>query len=61
MAAKTFETCPEFFFQSSQNYVDDFLNFEFPIFNDFLFENFKLTIVSYGKIKNLNFLENERS
>ena len=36
--------------------VLDFLNFEFPIFNEFL--NF--TIVPYGETKNLNYLENER-
>ncbi len=61
IAAKSFETCPEFSSQwSSQNYVWDFWNFEFAIFNDFFFENFKFTIVAYGEIKNLNYLENER-
>ncbi len=36
IAAISFETCPEFSFQwSSQNYVYDFGNFEFLIFNDF--------------------------
>ncbi len=38
-----------------------FWNFEFSIFNDFFFENFNLTTVAYGEIKNLNYLENERS
>ena len=58
----SFETCPEFSSQwSSQNYGWDFLNFEFPIFNDFCFWKFKFTIVAYREIKNLNYLENERS
>ena len=62
IAAKSFETCPEFSSQwSSQNYVRDFWNFEFPIFNDFFFKIFKFTFVAYGQIKNLNYLENERS
>ena len=62
IAAKRFETCPEFSSQwSSQKYVWDFWNFEFLIFNDFFFENSKFTIVAYGEIKNLNYLENERS
>ncbi len=37
IAAKSFETCPEFSSQWSQNYVGDFWNFEFPIFNVFFF------------------------
>ncbi len=61
IAAKSFETCPEFFSQwYSQKYVWDFLNVYFPIFNDFFFENFKFTIVGYGEIKNLPYMENER-
>ena len=59
IAATSFETCPEFYSQwSSQNYVGDFLNFEFPIFNDF-FLNFKFTTVACGEIKTLNYLETE--
>ncbi len=62
IATKSFETCPEFSFQwSSQNYIWDFWNFEFPIFNNFFLKNSKFTIVAYGEIKNLNYLENERS
>ncbi len=38
-----------------------FLNFEFPIFNDFFLENLKFTIVPYGESKNLNYMEKERS
>ncbi len=57
IAAKSFETCPEFSYQwPSQSCVGDFWNFEFPIF-----QNFKFTIVAYRKTKNLNYLENERS
>ncbi len=45
---------------SAQNYVSHFWNFEFPIFNDFLFfETFKFTIVPYRETKNLIYLENE--
>ena len=56
------KTCPELSSQwSSQNYAWDFWNFEFLIFNFFFFENFKFTIVAYGEIKNLNYLENEQS
>ncbi len=43
IAAKTFQTCDTHEF-SWQNYVGDFWNFEFPIFNDFFFENFKFTL-----------------
>ncbi len=47
---------PDFFSQmSSQKYCFGFLNFKFPIFNEFL--NF--TIAPYGETKNLNYLENE--
>ncbi len=61
IAAESFQTFPKFSSQwSSQNYVWDFWNFEFLIFNDF-FLNFKFTIVPYGEIKNLTYLENERS
>ncbi len=53
IAAKTYETCPEFSSQrSSQNCIRGFWNFEFPIF----FQPFKFTIVAYGEIKNLNYL-----
>ncbi len=45
----------------SQNYAWDLWNFEFPIFNDFFFKNFKFTIVAYTEIKNLSHVENERS
>ncbi len=40
--------------------IFEILSFQF--FNDFFFKNFKFTIVhvSYGEIKNLNYLENER-
>ena len=50
IAAKSFQTCPESSFQlpSSQKYIRDFWNFEFPILN-IVFENFKLTIIAYGK------------
>ncbi len=34
-----------------------FWNFEFPSFNDFFFETFKFTMVAYGQIKNLHYLE----
>ncbi len=62
IAAKSFETCPEFSFQwSSQSYVWDFWNFKFLTFKDFIFENSKFPIVAYGDFKNLNYLENERS
>ncbi len=62
IAAESFQTLPEFSSQwSSKNYFWDFLNFYFAIFNYFFFENFKFTIVAYGEIKNLNYLENERS
>ncbi len=44
----------------SQNYVLDFSYFKFQILKDF-FENFKFTNVGYGEIKNLDYLENERS
>ena len=55
--AKSFQTSPEFSSQwSAQNYVGDVLNFEFLIFDDFFFKNFKFTIVAYGEIKNLNYL-----
>ena len=57
-----FETCPKVSSQwSSQNYVGDFWNFEFPIVNVFFFffEKSKFTIVAYGEIKNLNYLENK--
>ena len=30
------------------NYIWDVWNFEFPIFYEFFFENFKFTIVAYG-------------
>ncbi len=30
-----------------------FVNFEFLIFNDFVFEKFKFNIVAYGEAKNL--------
>ncbi len=51
IAAKSFQICPKFSFQrSSQYYGGDFRNFEFAIFNDFFFENFKFTIVPYGEI-----------
>ena len=57
IAAKSFQSCPEFSFQwSSQNCFEDFWNFELPIFDDFffyfwrfVFENFKFTI--FGEIK----------
>ncbi len=40
------QTCPEFSFQwFSQNYVEDFWHFEFPICNIFL-EKIKFTIVA---------------
>ncbi len=35
------------------------LNFEFATFNQCFCENFKFTIVPYGKTKNLNYWENE--
>ncbi len=38
--------------KTSQKYCFGFWNFEFPIFNDFFFENFKFTIVAYREIKN---------
>ncbi len=58
IAAEIFHIFPEFFSHwSSQNYDWDFWNLEFAIFNVF-FENFKFTIVAYGEIKNLNYLEN---
>ncbi len=56
IAAKSFETCPEFSSLCSQKYVGHFWNFEFPIFSDF-FENFKFTIVAYGEIKYVSYLE----
>ena len=61
IAAEGFETCPEFSSHwSSQNYVWDFeiLSLRFLMI---FFENIKFTIVAYGEIKNLNYLENERS
>ncbi len=59
IASKSFETFPEFFSEwSSQNSLGDFWNFESLSFNDFFFQNFKFTIVAYGGIKNLSYLEN---
>ncbi len=56
---KYVQTSPEFSSQwSSQNSVLDFWNFEFLIINDFFFKNFKFTMVAYGEIRNLNYLEN---
>ncbi len=47
IAAEPFQTFPEFSSQwSSQNYVWDF-----PIFKDFVFENFEFTIVACAEIK----------
>ncbi len=44
-------TSPEFSSQwSLTNYIQDFWNYKFPIFNDFFF-NFKFTIVLCGKTK----------
>ncbi len=61
IAAKSFETCPECFPQwSLQDYLVDLSNFEFPIFNNF-FSKISNSVVAYGEIKNLNYLENERS
>ena len=38
IADKNFQTCPEVSSEwSSQHYVWDFWQFEFPIFNDFVF------------------------
>ena len=55
IAAKRFETCPEFSSQwSSQNFVWNFWNFEFLIFNDCFSKIQKFTIVPYGEIKNLS-------
>ncbi len=62
IAATSFQTCPKISsYLSSPNHAGDVLNFEFPIVNIFFFENFKFTIVLYREIKNLNYLENERS
>ncbi len=49
ITAKSFETCYEF---SSQCMVLTklqwgFLNFEFPIFNDLFYKNFKFTIIAH--------------
>ena len=38
--------------------VFEFLNFRILII---LFQNFKFTIIAYGEMKNLNYLENEPS
>ena len=55
------ETCREFSSQwSSQKYIWGFWSFEFLIFNYF-FDNSKFTTVAYGEVKNLSYLENERS
>ena len=35
-----------------------FLKFWVSDFNDIFFENFKFTIVAYGEVKNLSYLEN---
>ena len=62
IATKSFQAFPKFSSQwSSQNCIGDFYNFEFPICNEFFFENFKFSIIAYAEIKNLNYLENERS
>ncbi len=61
ITAKGFQTSPEFSSNlSSQKYIWDFWNFAFPIYNDFFPENFKNTIVAYGEIKSLNYMENGR-
>ncbi len=63
IAVKSFQTCPEFFSKrSSPNYVWDFLNVAFLIFNNSVFENFKFTIVPYEEAQNTyRYLENEQS
>ncbi len=38
-----------------------FWNFDFPIFSNFLKENFNVTIVPYEETKNLNYLVKKRS
>ena len=62
IAAKYIETCPKFSSQwSSQNDVGDFWNLIFWFLTIFVFENSNFTIVAYGEMKNLNYLEKERS
>ncbi len=57
IAAKCFQTCPEFTSQwSSKNYVGDFWHCELLIFNNF-FRKFQIQhCVAYGEI--INYLEN---
>ncbi len=60
--AKSLQTGPEFSSHwASENYVWDFWNFQFPIFNDLFFKKFKLTIVAYEEIKKNQLSQNERS
>ncbi len=42
-------------YSSSQNDVGDYRNFVFLTFNNFFFENFKFTIVTYEERKTSNF------
>ena len=58
IVAESFHTFPEFSSQwSSQNYVWNFWNFEFPIFNEFFFRKFQIHHNLYPMKKP----ENERS
>ncbi len=62
IAAKVFELVLNFFPDGPHNStLGIFEILSFWIFNNFFFENSKFTIVAYGEIKNLNYLENERS
>ncbi len=51
IAAKRFETCPEFSSQWSSQTTWDFWNFEFSIFNDFSTNRTIVNIVAHGEIK----------
>ncbi len=43
ITAESFQTCPEFSsLWYSQNYLVNFLNFEFPILNDFFFKKIQI-------------------
>ena len=62
IAGKSFQTFPEFSPNGSHKTlfgIFGILSHQFVMI--FFFENFEFTIVAYGEIKNLNYLENEHS
>ena len=59
IAAKNFQTCPEFSFQWSS--PNDVFKFGLSDFCWFIFKSFQFTIVPHGETKNLIYLESEGS